>query len=73
MIGRRDFAVLLLLSRLGLRAGEVAAIELDDVDWRAGEMLVRGKGHRQDTMPVPTVVSYCTSRAPVCGFCVDVA
>ena len=50
VIGRRDFAVLLLLSRLGLRAGEVAAIRLDDVDWRAGELLVHGKGHREDTM-----------------------
>jgi len=72
-IGRRDLAVLLLLYRLGLRAGEVAAIELDDVDWRAGELLVHGKGHREDRMPLPTVVSYCTSGAPVCGFCVDVA
>jgi len=56
VIGRRDFAVLLLLSRLGLRAGEVAAIGLDDVDWRAGELLVHGKGHREDTMPVPVDV-----------------
>ncbi len=56
VIGRRDFAVLLLLSRLGLRAGEVAAIGLDDVDWRVGEMLVHGKGHREDTMPLPVDV-----------------
>lgn len=56
VIGRRDFAVLLLLSRLGLRAGEVAAIGLDDVDWRAGELLVHGKGHREDTMPLPVDV-----------------
>ena len=55
-IGRRDFAVLLLLSRLGLRAGEVAAIGLDDVDWRAGELLVHGKGHREDTLPLPVDV-----------------
>jgi integrase/recombinase XerD len=41
-VGRRDFAVLMLLARLGLRAGEVAAVELDDVDWRAGELTVRG-------------------------------
>ena len=52
-IGRRDLVVLLLLWRLGLRAGEVAAIELDDVDWRAGELLVHGKGHREDRMPLP--------------------
>jgi integrase/recombinase XerD len=56
VIGRRDFAVLLLLSRLGLRAGEVAAIRLDDVDWRAGDLLVHGKGHREDTMPLPVDV-----------------
>jgi site-specific recombinase XerD len=56
VIGRRDFAVLLLLSRLGLRAGEVATIGLDDVGWRAGELLVHGKGHREDTMPLPVDV-----------------
>jgi integrase/recombinase XerD len=72
-IGRRDYAVLLLLSRLGLRAGEVAAIELDDIDWRAGELLVHGKGHREDRMPLPTVASYCTSVEPVFGFFGDVA
>jgi site-specific recombinase XerC len=43
-VGRRDFAVLIVLARLGLRAGEVAAIELQDIDWRRGELLVRGKG-----------------------------
>ena len=46
LVGRRDYAILLLLSRLGLRAGEVAAIRLDDVDGRRGELLVRGKGNR---------------------------
>ena len=56
LIGKRDLAVLLLLARLGLRAGEVAAIELEDIDWRAGEVLVRGKGHRQDLMPLPVDV-----------------
>ena len=44
LLGRRDFAILLLLARLGLRAGEVAAITLDDIDWRAGILLVHGKG-----------------------------
>jgi len=62
-----------LLVRLGLRAAEVAAIELEDLDWRRGEILIRGKRNRHDLLPLPTVVSYCTSRAPVCGFCVDVA
>ena len=42
-VGRRDFAILTMLVRLGLRAGEVAALRLDDIDWRAGELLVRGK------------------------------
>ncbi|MBV8896916.1 MAG: site-specific integrase [Acidobacteriaceae bacterium] len=42
--GRRDYAILLLLARLGLRAGEVVALQLDDLDWRAGELPVRGKG-----------------------------
>ena|SRR5215472_2101859 len=42
--GRRDYAVLLLLARLGLRAGEVVALQLDDINWRAGEITVRGKG-----------------------------
>jgi len=72
-VGRRDYAIVLLLVRLGLRAAEVAAIELEDLDWRRGEILIRGKRNRHDLLPLPTVVSYCTSRAPVCGFCVDVA
>jgi len=45
-LGRRDYAILLLLSRLGLRAGEVAALGLDDLDWRVGEITVVGKGNR---------------------------
>jgi site-specific recombinase XerD len=54
--GRRDYAILLLLARLGLRGGEVAAMRLEDVDWRAGEILVRGKGGRRDLLPLPTDV-----------------
>jgi site-specific recombinase XerD len=69
-VGRRDFAILLLLSRLGLRAGEVAGLRLDDVDWRRGELLVRGKGGRHDVLPLPVdvgeaVVSYL-HRRPRC-------
>jgi integrase/recombinase XerD len=52
-VGRRDYAILVLLSRLGLRCGEVAALELDDVDWRAGELVIRGKGSRIDRLPLP--------------------
>jgi len=54
--GRRDYAMLLVLSRLGLRAGEVARLGLDDVDWRAGELLVRGKGPKDSRMPLPADV-----------------
>jgi site-specific recombinase XerD len=55
-VGRRDFAIMALLARLGLRAGEVAALALDDLDWRRGEIVVRGKGGRQDRMPIPADV-----------------
>src|SRR5680860_1003663 len=52
-IGRRDYAVLVVLLRLGLRAGEVVRLGLDDLDWRAGELVVRGKGSRLDRLPMP--------------------
>jgi integrase/recombinase XerD len=52
--GRRDLAVLVLLSRLGLRACEVAALELDDIGWRAGTVTVRGKGRRDEQLPLPS-------------------
>jgi site-specific recombinase XerD len=52
-VGRRDRAVLLLLARLGLRSGEVAALLLDDVDWTAGCLRVRGKGGRDGVLPLP--------------------
>jgi integrase/recombinase XerD len=52
-VGRRDFAILTLLDRLGLRAGEVAALTLEDIDWRAGEITVRGKGTRCERLPLP--------------------
>lgn len=52
-IGGRDYAVLLLLARLGLRAGEVVALLLDDVDWDAGRVRVRGKGGREAWLPLP--------------------
>jgi len=56
VVGIRDFAILTMLRRLGLRAGEVAALGLDDVDWHHGEMVVRGKGGRQDRLPLPVDV-----------------
>jgi integrase len=71
--GARDAAIVLLLARLGLRSIEVARLELSDLDWRAGELLVRGKGGREDRLPLPTAVSYCTSVDPVFGCYGDVA
>jgi integrase/recombinase XerD len=52
-VGRRNYAILMILARLGLRAPEVIAIELDDIDWRAGTILIRSKGKRHDRMPLP--------------------
>jgi site-specific recombinase XerD len=52
--GRRDFAMLMLLVRLGLRAGEVRSLNLEDIDWRAGELVVRGKGNRIERLPLPS-------------------
>jgi integrase len=54
--GRRDYAILVVLLRLGLRAGEAAALELDDIDWRRGELVVRGKGDRREQLPLPVDV-----------------
>jgi integrase/recombinase XerD len=67
LVGRRDYAVLLLLSRLGLRAGEVAALTLEDLDWSSGELLVPGKGGRHDRLPLAVdvgeaIVSYLRRR-----------
>jgi site-specific recombinase XerD len=55
-IGKRNYCILLLLARLGLRAGEVVALTLDDIDWEAGAITVRGKGKRVEQMPLPVEV-----------------
>ena len=55
-IGQRDHAIVLLLARLGLRAAEAAMLELDDIDWSSGEIVVRGKGGRRDRLPLPADV-----------------
>ncbi|WP_102033167.1 site-specific integrase [Sinorhizobium medicae] len=60
--GARDYAMLLLMARLGMRAPEVMAVQLDDIDWRAGELLVRGKGKRHDRLPIPSDVGEAISR-----------
>jgi site-specific recombinase XerD len=69
--GRRDYVVLLLLARLGLRAGEIVALQLDDIDWRAGEILIRGKGLLHDRMPLAmdvgkALASYLRVDRPAC-------
>jgi site-specific recombinase XerD len=55
-VGLRDFAMMMLVARLGLRSIEVARLELRDVDWRAGELVVRGKARRHDRLPLPAEV-----------------
>jgi integrase/recombinase XerD len=55
-IGRRDYAILLLLARLGLRSSEVVLLELDDIDWQAGCFRVRSKGGRRTALPLPNDV-----------------
>jgi site-specific recombinase XerD len=69
--GARDYAILLLLARLGLRGGEVRALTLDDVDWERGEILVRGKGPRCERLPLPkdvgtALVHYLRHARPAC-------
>lgn len=68
-IGQRDLAILTMLWRLGLRIGEVAALRLEDIDWRSGELIITGKGPRCERLPLPgdvgqAVVSYLTGRRP---------
>jgi site-specific recombinase XerD len=68
-MGRRDYAILVMLAKLGLRADEVATLTLDDVDWRSGEMLVRAKGRQRARMPIPpdvgaAVVAYLRDGRP---------
>jgi len=71
-LGQRDYAILLLLARLGLRAGEVVALTLDDLDWDTGTLIVRGKGKRQERLPLPqdvgeAVASYLRGSRPHCA------
>ena len=69
--GRRDYAILLLLARLGLRRGEVASLRLNDIDWRAGELAVIGKGSRAERLPLPAepgeaIVAWLADGRPEC-------
>ena len=68
-LGRRDYAVLMMLAKLGMRAGEVATLTLDDIDWRSGEMLIRAKGRQRARMPIPpdvgaAVIAYLRDGRP---------
>jgi integrase/recombinase XerD len=70
-VGRRDHALLVLLARLGLRGAEAAALRLADIDWRAGQLAVRGKAARIERLPLPAEVgvalaAYLTDARPVC-------
>ena len=70
--GRRDYAILQLLARLGLRAGEICAMTLDDVDWDNGVLVVSGKRHRREPMPIPeevgeALVEYLRGGRPRCA------
>jgi integrase/recombinase XerD len=60
--GLRDYAILLLMARLGLRAVEVARLQLGDIDWRSAEITVHGKGGRLDRMPLPADVGEALAR-----------
>ena len=69
VMGRRDYAILLLLAKLGLRADEVATLTLDDIDWRASEILVRAKGRQRARMPIlpdvgAAIVAYLRNGRP---------
>jgi integrase/recombinase XerD len=70
-MGRRDYAILLVLARLGLRAGEVMSLELDDIDWSTGELTVRGKGRRSQLPLAPDVgnaiAAYLRHGRPECA------
>lgn len=68
-IGRRDYALLITLLRLGLRRSEVAGLRLEDIDWRAGELVVVSKGARRDRLPLPgdvggAITGYLTRGRP---------
>jgi site-specific recombinase XerD len=74
VVGRRDAAIVTVLARLGLRAGEVAALRLQDVDWRSGQITVHGKGNRWERLPLPcdvgeAMAAYLTDGHPGTAVC----
>jgi len=71
-VGQRDYAILLLLARLGLRAADVVHMTLDDINWEVGELIVRGKSDRQERLPLPqdvgeSLVKYLSHGRPRCS------
>lgn len=71
-VGRRDYAVLLLMARLGLRAGEVVHLNLENINWEAGEVLIHGKSSREDRLPLlpdvgQALVQYLQKDRPCCA------
>ena len=71
-VGRRNYAILLLIARLGLRAGEIVALKLGDINWRAAELTVQGKGQICDRLPLPQSVGealavYLKNDRPKCS------
>ena len=71
LIGQRDYVILMLLARLGLRAGDVVHMTLDDIDWEVGELIVCGKSDRQQRLPLPhdvgeALVRYLSHGRPRC-------
>jgi len=71
-VGRRNYAILLLIARLGLRAGEIVALKLGDINWRAAELTVQGKGKISDRLPLPQSVGealavYLKNDRPKCS------
>jgi site-specific recombinase XerD len=72
LVGQRDYVILLLLARLGLRAGDVVHMTLDDIDWEVGQFIVCGKSHRQERLPLPqdvgeALVRYLCDGRPPCS------
>ena len=71
-VGRRNYAILLLLARLGLRAGEVVGLSLDDIDWSTSQLIIRGKGGKSAPLPLArdvgqALADYLRVDRPRCG------
>lgn len=70
--GRRDYAILLLLARLGLRACEIVSLTLDDLHWQSGEISIQGKGKQSALLPLPpdvgqAIADYLEQDRPICS------